>query len=1087
MRSAPRRSRIPWRVVVLVLSAALCAAPARAADDPWAPPDLGAATVINARWESGVPLGGLGVGKVELYADGGFAKATTNHNWDRDTGFLRDAFFAVAAEGDPGWQGRLLRLFPDGEYGGVTKPQGTRYVGLFPRAWIDFSDTTFPLDARITAFSPLIADDVDDSALPLAFFRVRLTNHGLSAVKARVAFSWPNLIGYGGMRGISWNPLFGNKQEAVSAAPLEGLRFESTADRPGIEANVQGIHLTAVEPKNGDAVWRVGTWASGGDTIPWWDAFASGGQPSAPEPAPGLRRAGVMGIDVKVPPRGERDVDFELVWFMPQQVVQRRDENGQGYGPTEDLGHWFLNRFSSPEQIATFGSAQRDRLITDTAAWQQPILDSNLPDWLRAQLINSAFPAFANSVLTRDGRFTSLESPVYMDGALGTMDQRMAGHDFYARLFSSLDRRELDMFGAAQQDDGRIPHFIGNVHEAVGDPNVVYGLTDWPDLACSWISQVANTLRSTGDQGFASQQWPRVTKALDWLAKADHDGDTIPEGGSSFDYESLPPGSFAYTASAYLGTLRLAADLADAMGDSSRAKKLGDLFSKVQKAAQDELWTGGSLRKWSNRHGDQHLDASFAAALAGDWLARKGGASPVFPGDVIDAAVHDLLFRNLKPFSPVPPMEVAQDGSIPAEPTFLLQELPYLGAESIYADYVHDGLDVFHRAYQVQWQRNGDPWSASLVYDSPGGAKGPLTSYISAPGAWSVLAALTGISIDRTRGVLYVSPRFGDELPELHAPLFLPGTWLWIDAVPAQRSLSLRVLRNTGAAPPPTVSAVARDGTSSPIALPSPWTLTEGSSLTLDSSWDALTVATGKVVDGAGPGGSPVEPDGDGDGVPDSVDNCPTVSNADQADSDGNGIGDACDTQQPADSDHDGVPNGRDNCPLIFNPFQTDTDGDGQGDACDQTDDRDSDGDGVPNSSDNCPDVANSDQADRDGNGIGDACEPASAKSASAGGGCSVTDSGGGESPAAAIEVLAAVLALTVLLDRTGDATAKIIKNQSCTGLVNTGAVQTATIAGTLGLAGNTLTVDVNGQVSGSYLGAPYTGTYDGVWTGTQR
>ena len=110
--------------------------------------------------------------------------------------------------------------------------------------------------------------------------------------------------------------------------------------------------------------------------------------------------------------------------------------------------------------------------------------------------------------------------------------------------------------------------------------------------------------------------------------------------------------------------------------------------------------------------------------------------------------------------------------------------------------------------------------------------------------------------------------------------------------------------------------------------------------------------------------------DGDGDGVPDGSDNCPEVSNADQADSDDDDIGDVCDPAL-ADSDGDGIADGEDNCPEVANADQADSDGDGIGDVCDP----DSDGDGVPDGSDNCPEVANADQADSDGDDIGNVCE----------------------------------------------------------------------------------------------------------------
>jgi len=162
--------------------------------------------------------------------------------------------------------------------------------------------------------------------------------------------------------------------------------------------------------------------------------------------------------------------------------------------------------------------------------------------------------------------------------------------------------------------------------------------------------------------------------------------------------------------------------------------------------------------------------------------------------------------------------------------------------------------------------------------------------------------------------------------------------------------------------------------------------------------------------------------DTDGDGTNDDLDNCPIVPNTNQADADGDDIGDACDSCTDSDGDgfgNPGFPENTctvDNCPIIDNPLQGDEDSDSIGDVCDPCTDTDGDGCGNPGFSantctmDNCPAVQNGpnggtctsgtigdpctipgdnisecgtdgfcsmNQEDADGDCIGDVCDPA--------------------------------------------------------------------------------------------------------------
>jgi hypothetical protein len=103
------------------------------------------------------------------------------------------------------------------------------------------------------------------------------------------------------------------------------------------------------------------------------------------------------------------------------------------------------------------------------------------------------------------------------------------------------------------------------------------------------------------------------------------------------------------------------------------------------------------------------------------------------------------------------------------------------------------------------------------------------------------------------------------------------------------------------------------------------------------------------------------------------------------------------------DYDGDGLVNAYDNCPTLANPDQRDSNADGRGDAC-----GDFDSDGVVDALDNCPTVVNSLQQDDDKNGVGNACDPGYSR-----GGCAVAI--GGAARGAPALLLALALAIVVL------------------------------------------------------------------------
>lgn len=197
--------------------------------------------------------------------------------------------------------------------------------------------------------------------------------------------------------------------------------------------------------------------------------------------------------------------------------------------------------------------------------------------------------------------------------------------------------------------------------------------------------------------------------------------------------------------------------------------------------------------------------------------------------------------------------------------------------------------------------------SVTIYADNTG--SGTIGSY---DGADIQIAQLTSLPLN-ANGVL--SFAFSDDDPNLTVTVGTPVTLFVVVT-----------LESDAASQTPNTFQVSQ-GSSAPASAE-----IDGTDLSLNVAALADVTSTNVLVDA----------DSDFDTVPDSLDNCPGISNAGQEDDDTDGLGNVCD-----------------NCPSVANADQANLDGDNYGNACD-----------------NCALIANNDQADDDADNVGNVCDP---------------------------------------------------------------------------------------------------------------
>jgi len=311
------------------------------------------------------------------------------------------------------------------------------------------------------------------------------------------------------------------------------------------------------------------------------------------------------------------------------------------------------------------------------------------------------------------------------------------------------------------------------------------------------IIRVYREWKFSGDNAWLAKFWPKVKLALEyaWNTHWDPDKDGIMEGRQHNTYDISFFGPSSMTTSCYLGALKAASQMAEAMGEPDKAEDYLTVYNSGVEKIEQQLWNGeyfiqimpedvqGNIDEDfelspPNKNGEQlpkyqYGDGCLADQLLGQYIAQNAGL-----GFIVDKAktrsalkaVYDHNYiKKMRDYENVQRIYALNDDAgvvlcswphdnQPVLPFVYAQEVwsgvEYAVASSlIHAGMVDEGIEIVEA---VQDRHDGYKRNPFMHNESG-------VHYARAMASWSVLLALSGFEYDGNLKRMAFAPKHSQE------------------------------------------------------------------------------------------------------------------------------------------------------------------------------------------------------------------------------------------------------------------------------------------------------------------------------------
>lgn len=567
--------------------------------------------------ESGINLGGIGTGGVEIWPDGRFyfwnlvntrpwSKAVKDNNVEGRKGdhsidpiqpqvMDTDFFIRIAEKGKrPVYRwlftghgyalGTASHFWRVHKYFFIKSYPQIRYRAEYPFAYLSYDDPSLPVEVQLRAWTSFVPRDVKNSSLPGCFLDFTVRNKTRKQLDISLVWQQQNLAGFAAgkvvqkhekkvvgklhavdMRGSKADPENDSSGDmAIWAAKRPGQRISMIACNPYMQNLIWPIHLKG---------------ALDGPIMPPRISH----EETNPEPNPTAPNKGWLCVQQKLAPRATVEMNLGLSWFFPHHRSIRGTY----------VGHMYANWFSNAIEVARYQVKNRTRLLEKSLLMPTELMKSpGLPVAFKLSLLDQLSTLTKSTHFIKNGRIGLQEG--HGCCAFNTVDVDHYSSYAFATLFPQIRKKIMEMqTELAHPQTGKINHGLPSTVEDKPDDGSPFGGYNRWDVCCQYTLQLYRDTKWAGDTDTMKACYPTARRAMELVATLDFYGVGLPyiHGGITYDHWNMQ-GVVAYMAGVYLAGLSALEDMAMVVGDDDGAAWARVAFERGVRGFEKFLWNG---------------------------------------------------------------------------------------------------------------------------------------------------------------------------------------------------------------------------------------------------------------------------------------------------------------------------------------------------------------------------------------------------------------------------------------------------------------------------------------------------------------